>query len=357
MNILILNWRDPKNPFAGGAEKLNLEILKPFIDRGDNVTWYAKSADGLLKQETYKGIKIVRFGNAITNLLAWPFLCWTNKFGKVDFIIDSIHGTGYLSPIFAPKVRKIILICEIAQNIWDEAYPFPVNKIGRIWEKIMLSFYKSSNFWTISKSTKNDLVKFGISSENIQILPMGFDAIKLSNIPGKYNRPTALFVGRLAEMKGVKDAIRAISEINKDSFRKWSLNIIGKGEKKYERELRALVSESNINEYVNFLGHVDEKKKFEEMARAWVLLVPSSREGWGMIVPEANYVGTLAIGYDVSGLRVVLSKYSDKNILLKHNSYKEIAQTLSRIEFPIRLTRRVTPGWEQLYRFVKDSFR
>src|SRR3989344_5807120 len=225
MNILILNWRDPKNPFAGGAEKLNLEILKPFVDRGDNVAWYAQAIEGLSNKEVINGIKIIRFGNTLTNFLAWPFLFWAGKFGKVDFIIDSIHGTGYLSSIVAPKVKKIILICEIAQNIWDEMYPFPVNKIGRIWEKIMFWFYKKNKFWTISKSTKNDLVSFGIPSKNIQVLPMGFDVITLSNIPAKYKHPTALFVGRLAEMKGVKDAIRAISELNKDSSRKWALNI------------------------------------------------------------------------------------------------------------------------------------
>jgi glycosyltransferase involved in cell wall biosynthesis len=39
------------------------------------------------------------------------------------------------------------------------------------------------------------------------------------------------------------------------------------------------------------------------MARAHCLLVPSVREGWGLVVIEANAVGTPALGYDVPGIR------------------------------------------------------
>jgi glycosyltransferase involved in cell wall biosynthesis len=39
------------------------------------------------------------------------------------------------------------------------------------------------------------------------------------------------------------------------------------------------------------------------MARAHGLLVPSVREGWGLVVVEANSVGTPAVGYEVAGLR------------------------------------------------------
>jgi glycosyltransferase involved in cell wall biosynthesis len=50
------------------------------------------------------------------------------------------------------------------------------------------------------------------------------------------------------------------------------------------------------------LGRVDEKTKWDLMARAHLLLVPSVREGWGMVVTEAGAVATPAIGYRVPGL-------------------------------------------------------
>jgi glycosyltransferase involved in cell wall biosynthesis len=39
------------------------------------------------------------------------------------------------------------------------------------------------------------------------------------------------------------------------------------------------------------------------MSRAHALLVPGVREGWGLVVTEANAMGTPAVAYDVHGLR------------------------------------------------------
>jgi glycosyltransferase involved in cell wall biosynthesis len=51
------------------------------------------------------------------------------------------------------------------------------------------------------------------------------------------------------------------------------------------------------------LGRVSRVELYERMARAHCLLVPSVREGWGLVVIEANSVGTPAVGYDIPGLR------------------------------------------------------
>ena len=51
------------------------------------------------------------------------------------------------------------------------------------------------------------------------------------------------------------------------------------------------------------LGYLPRNEFYERMARAHCLLVPSVREGWGLVVIEANSVGTPAVGYDVPGVR------------------------------------------------------
>jgi len=54
---------------------------------------------------------------------------------------------------------------------------------------------------------------------------------------------------------------------------------------------------------VTFFGYVDSERKRELMSRAHAILVPGIREGWGLVVTEANAMGTPAVGYDVHGLR------------------------------------------------------
>ena len=54
---------------------------------------------------------------------------------------------------------------------------------------------------------------------------------------------------------------------------------------------------------VTVWGFVSERKKYELMQRAHALVCPSIREGWGIIISEAGYLGTPGIVYDSPGLR------------------------------------------------------
>jgi glycosyltransferase involved in cell wall biosynthesis len=54
---------------------------------------------------------------------------------------------------------------------------------------------------------------------------------------------------------------------------------------------------------VKFFGRVQDREKFDLLKRAHVLLAPSTREGWGISVIEANAMGTPAVGYAVPGLK------------------------------------------------------
>ena len=50
-----------------------------------------------------------------------------------------------------------------------------------------------------------------------------------------------------------------------------------------------------------FLGHVDERTKFEELSRAWVHVLPSLKEGWGLSIIEAARVGVPSVAYRSAG--------------------------------------------------------
>jgi glycosyltransferase involved in cell wall biosynthesis len=54
---------------------------------------------------------------------------------------------------------------------------------------------------------------------------------------------------------------------------------------------------------VTFMGRVSAPEKHRLMSQSNALLMTSVREGWGLVVTEANACGTPAIVYDVPGLR------------------------------------------------------
>lgn len=61
-NILILNWRCWKHPWAGGSEKYLYEISKKLVRRGYNIVWFTSRFTGSKEEETVDGIKIFRKG-------------------------------------------------------------------------------------------------------------------------------------------------------------------------------------------------------------------------------------------------------------------------------------------------------
>ena len=110
MNILILNWRDPKNPKSGGAEIVTLEHAKAWIKSGNTVTWFTSKFSGAKNEEKIDGVNIVRRGNFITVYLLAPFFYLSrqsSREGGFDLVIDEIHGLPFFTPLYVrkPKIR------------------------------------------------------------------------------------------------------------------------------------------------------------------------------------------------------------------------------------------------------------
>jgi glycosyltransferase involved in cell wall biosynthesis len=137
-------------------------------------------------------------------------------------------------------------------------------------------------------------VKFGIPKENVSILGEGINPPRLRGFP-KEKEPTLIYVGRLKKYKRVEMLIEA-STILKNEFPGLKVWIVGSGD--MEPELK-----KNSKEWIHFFGFVDEKKKWELLERAWIFVMPSVKEGFGLTVAEAEACGLPAVGFNVPGIR------------------------------------------------------
>lgn len=321
MTILILNWRDPKNPKAGGAEIVTLEHAKAWIKKGYKVIWYSPEFSGSKKNENLEGIAIVRRGNFLVNYLYAPFFYFFSGY-QFDIVIDQIHGIPFFTPLYVKK-RKIALIHEIAGEIWDYMYPFPINKIGQLLEKYYFYFYRNITFWVVSKSTVIELEQYGIKKSHCVVIPNGIQNKPLSVLPKKERKFTVIFMGRIVKMKGVENVISAFQQIqlyDKNS----QLWIVGTGEKHYLDKIKKIIKTNNLEENVIFFGSVSEEKKFELMRKAHLLLHASVKEGWGLVVIEAASQATPSIVYCVNGLKDAV-KQNKTGIIVSHNTPSDLA--------------------------------
>jgi glycosyltransferase involved in cell wall biosynthesis len=322
MNILILNWRDINNPKSGGAEIVTLEHARAWIKAGHNITWFASEFKDSKKQEKIEGVNIIRRGNFITvYFYAFIYYLFTNS--RFDLVIDEIHGLPFLTPVYVKK-PKIAFIHEVADEIWDYMFPFPVNKIGKLIEPLYFKLYKNVKFWTDADSTIDDLVNKGIKRSNCVAINCSIGNKSLSKPSKKEDIPTFIFVSRVVKMKGIEEVIRAFFYILRD-LRDARLWIVGDGEENYVQELKETMQSYSISPKVKFFGHVSEEKKLELMRKAHLLLHASVKEGWGLVVIEAASMATPSVVYDVSGLRdsVINGK---TGIVLQENNSKEMSR-------------------------------
>lgn len=318
MNILILNWRDTKNPRAGGAEIVTLEYAKAWVKMGHKVTWFTSGFEGSKESEVFEGIFFIRKGNPFSVILHAPFFYFFSG-EKFDVIIDEIHGLPFFTVLYVRKSKIIAFIHEIAGEIWDYMYPFPLSKIGKFLESTYLTLYRNIPFWTVSDSTKDDLIKGGIKEKNIHVFLNGFHSpSKKKEV--KEITPTFLFVSRLVKMKGIENVLEAFRIISKNM--RSQLWIVGEGEKSYTHYLKSKAKE--LGEMVTFWGKVPDNKKFELMGRSHLLLHASVKEGWGLVVIEAASQGTPSIVYNVSGLRDSVMN-NKTGVVLKKNTPEEMA--------------------------------
>lgn len=306
MNVLIFSWRGPNHPNAGGAEIVTHEYAKGWIKNDHLVTLFTSYYKGAKRQEIIDGVNIIRSGSQFFGV-QWEAFKWY-LFGshhKYDLIIDQFHGIPFFTPIYI-RIKKLGFIHEVTKEVWRlNQWPIPFNFfvafIGNLIEPLIFKLYRNINFMTVSKSTKKDLIVWGIPADNITVIHNGINTPSFKNHLGKEKIKTLIYLGALEKDKGIEDALLIFSKIN---FHKdWQFWVVGKAALVYLNKIKMQSRKLRLEKKVKFWGFVSEKKKFELLERAHIVINPSIREGWGLVVIEAASVGTPTAAFNVAGLR------------------------------------------------------
>lgn len=305
MQVLILNWKDIKNPDVGGAEIILYELAKRLIKDGHKVIWFCRKFKDCVKRELIDGIEIIRRGNKLSTYLeAWRY--YKSLYPKPDKLIDSINTICWQTPLYVDSKRRVAYVNQLAKEVFFYELPQPISSIAFYLENLEYKTYKKTKFICYSKSVKEDLKSFGLPSQNISTFSLGIDHSRY--FPGKKSKiPLFVFVARLVRMKRADLCVEAIKYVSK-KHKEARLAIVGYGPE--ENDLKKLINKYGLQENVylvnkdNLYFEKNEKDiKVKLLQQAWALLLPSVKEGWGMVVTEAAACGTPSIVTDVTGLR------------------------------------------------------
>lgn len=329
MRILAVNWLDRENPQAGGAELHFFEIFRRLAARGHAVTLVTSGFPGGAARTLLDGIQVrrhaARYSFAAVGRSAIRRALREDGY---DVLVEDINKLPLYTPLLTTLPVCVIVPHLFGTTAFREA-SWPVAAVVWLAEQGIPAVYRRAGFHAISQSTKEDLIRRGIAARRIQVTYPGVDAAWFTPDGGtpRAALPTFLYVGRLKRYKGLATAVEAIGLLRQRGCEA-RLEVAGDGDDR--ARLDRLVSQRGLQGAVTFLGFVAEERKRELMRRAWAVVFPSAKEGWGISNVEAAACGTPAVAADSPGLRESV-RQEETGLLVPYGDAAALAGALQRL--------------------------
>jgi len=232
--------------------------------------------------------------------------------------VDVIHCNHY-SPVFAgwllSKLTGVPLFVTLHDVASLHGYDFwkkwmrqfgRFSKIrafiGYIFE--LLTIKLSKNIHTVSETSRRDILSFKPKC-HVYVIPNGLNL--------EYYEPISeeeieygdiiVFIGRLVYYKHLEIVIEAL-RILRD---KCNVKLVVLGDGPMRRYWESLVEHYNLKDFVEFKGYVSHEEKLYYLSRCRVLVLPSTFEGFGMVILEAWALRKPVIVADVEPLNKIVA--------------------------------------------------
>jgi len=244
--------------------------------------------------------------------------------------IDLIHS-HYLTDAsyFYPLTSKFDCpkICSVYGYDVSE-FPKRFLGLGKFYlKRVFMSYDK---IIAMSPDMENDLISIGCPSEKILVHYYGTDVSRYVSIIKDYsltnNILKILTIGSLFEKKGHESVLKSLSLL-KDIIN-FEYNIVGEGP--LFEYLRNLSIELNIDDRVNFLGHVPYNNNISYYQNADLFILTSvtsktgNKEGIPGVIVEGMASGLPVISTKHAGIPYVL-RQDETGLLACENDYETIA--------------------------------
>ena len=309
-------------PFIkGGGEKRFYEIGKRLSGNGHEVHLYGmklwSGKDVIKKDNLYlhgickaKPLYVDKGRRSISQAIYFGMNCI--KLIKEDFDVIDCCGFPYFS-LFTCKIVCMIKgkpMYSTYHEVWGrdywKSYLGKLGIIGYLVEKI--SSRLPNKIIAVSENTKKQLIeKLNVNPNKIIVIENGADISKIQKIKPSKESSDIIYAGRLLDYKNIDVLIKAIAIIKShrdhpsqgdhpkgSKGRKSNPNIkciiIGDGPEL--QNLKNLTKQLKLDNNIIFKGFV---KKIEDVyaliKSSKVFVLPSTREGFGIVVVEANACG------------------------------------------------------------------
>jgi glycosyltransferase involved in cell wall biosynthesis len=300
LRVLLLNWRDSGHPEGGGSESFSERVATGLAKLGHDVTLRCAGYEGAVPDEVVDGVRFVRRGGRFTVYLR-AAAALARRPRAWDIVLDVQNGMPFWSPLFT-RARVVNVTHHLHREQWRVIFGPRLGRVGWWLEsRVAPRVYRRCRYLTVSAATRDDLVGLGVGAGRVSVVYSGIDAPVLpvdADAWPRSARPSMVALGRLVPHKRVELAISALASLRAE-LPGTTLTVIGHGY--HEDALRAHAAALGVADAVTFAGFVDDVTKHRLLAEAWVHVLPSVKEGWGLAVVESAAHGTPTVAFRSAG--------------------------------------------------------
>jgi glycosyltransferase involved in cell wall biosynthesis len=277
-------------------------VFGRLASRGHDVTLLVSGFPGAKPRITTDGMSVHRVGSRYNFNAVVPFYYRTHlRRSGFQLFIEDLNKV----PIFAPfwvAQPVVLLVHHLFGEIAFLEESFPIAATTWLLERPLARFYRREPVVAVSESTAQDLVARGFQRAQIRVIENGVDIVHYGPDLGlaRFPRPTVLYMGRLKRYKRVDLIVDAFDRLVKQKVDA-QLIIAGSGDAR--DALAAQIDRLGLSESVRLAGFVPEEEKLRLLRGAWVHVLTSPKEGWGISNLEAAACGTPTVASDSPGLR------------------------------------------------------
>jgi len=247
---------------------------------------------------------------------------------RFDVMVEDLNKIPLFTPLWAERPLALIVHHLFGRTAFQEA-SLPVAVGCVLAERPLGRLYRGAPAMAVSESTKADLVARGLAERHIAVIPNGvnLDYYRPDPEVPRFETPTLLYLGRLKRYKRVDLVLHAMAQLRRRG-RDVRLLIGGTGD--HASRLEALRRRLGLEDAVELLGFVPTEEKRRLFRRAWVHVLTSPKEGWGITNLEAAACCTPTVASDAPGLRDSVVD-GETGLLVPHGDVAALTDALDRL--------------------------
>jgi glycosyltransferase involved in cell wall biosynthesis len=199
------------------------------------------------------------------------------------------------------------------------------------WEQVPLRFEHAP---CCSAAQRDQLLEAGVPLKDAPVIYEGVDLknylvqAESRNHSNSNGILSLVFVGILAEHKGVHTTIEALNQLSAEAQKRVRLTILGKGHEQYTERLHRLVETHQLLEFVKFQSPIPREHLPEFLGKFDALLLPSIwSEPLARIMQEGLASGMVVIGSANGGTAETIS-HGENGLLFQAGDAADLANQI-----------------------------